>query len=88
MKKMYRWENNLNQRYYTAHAHRDLLGDLVVTLCWGKRNTKLGRLKSVFCEDEIKAKNYLEKIDKIRCRHGYVRIKNEVLRHDFSTSSD
>jgi hypothetical protein len=73
-KKNYYWENSIKQRYYSAKAYQDLLGDWVVAVCWGKKNTKLGRFKSVFCETEEKSLCFLNKIDRIRMYHGYMKI--------------
>jgi predicted DNA-binding WGR domain protein len=79
MRKHDYWENPLNHRYYSAHLQRDLFGDWVVMICWGKRDTKLGRLKSVFCETEEMAIRYLKKIARTRVRHGYIEIMREGL---------
>ncbi len=75
-----RWENTHNNRYYAARTQKDLFGDWAVIVCWGKKNTNLGRLKSVFCETENKAFDYLKKLDSTRIRHGYALIINEDLK--------
>ncbi len=74
-----RWENPINSRYYVARTRIDLFGDWAVIVYWGKKNTNLGRLKSVFCETENKAFAYLNKLDSTRIRHGYKLIINEDL---------
>lgn len=75
----YRWENPNNGRYYIAHVQQDLFGDWVVVLCWGRKDSNLGRLKSIFCETEKKALAYLKKLCRIRIRHGYIGIITEGL---------
>lgn len=75
-----RWKNPNNSRYYIAHVQRDLLGDWVVVICWGKKETNLGRLKTVFCETEKKVLGYLKKLNRARVRHGYIEIITESLK--------
>ena len=69
--KKYCWENPCNQRYYTAYAYTDLLDDWIVMTGWGLKNTRLGRLKPIFCENAQKAKSLLMKIHQRRYQHGY-----------------
>lgn len=69
-----RWENPNNNRYYMAHIQQDLFDDWVVVVCWGRKNTNLGRLKSVFCETKEKALEYLIKLNRVRVCHGYIEI--------------
>lgn len=44
---MRRWEKDT--RYYEAHLHQDLWDGWVLTHVWGRRGTRLGRIRQLPC---------------------------------------
>lgn len=60
-----RWESPT--RYYWARLHRDLLGDWVVSGCYGGRfNRRVSSYTDGLSE--------IRTIDRLRLRHGYSRV--------------
>lgn len=70
---MLRWEKG--GRYYTAFVQQDLFEGWVVTHIWGRKGTRLGKVRNVPCEDEARGRIRLEKIDRKRLSRGYRRVQ-------------
>lgn len=67
----YRFTNKEKHRYYRIIVAKDLLGDWIVTKIWGGINQKSGRATHTHCSSFEIAKEYVEKMAKIRKQHGY-----------------
>jgi hypothetical protein len=68
---LHRWENTDSRRYYLAHLHIDLLGDVVISSYWGGLNSRLGGEKHEAMTSIQLAKTHLEAIFRTRAKHGY-----------------
>jgi hypothetical protein len=74
--KNYYWENALNGRYYIARFQKDLLGDTVIMAYWGTERTRLGGTKTWVVPQIENVQKMMERLHKIRCKHGYKEVKN------------
>ena len=68
-----RWEKGT--RFYEALVERDLLGDWVLTLVWGRRGSSLGRVQHRPHPSAIAAHEAVEKVARRRAHRGYARIR-------------
>lgn len=67
---MQRWESQ--HRYYQAVIQRNLFGDWELLRIWGRKGSALGRQVMTQCDSQADADALLERIAKVRARHGYV----------------
>ena len=68
-----RWEKGT--RFYEALIERDLLGDWVLTLVWGRRGSSLGRVQHRPHPSATAAHETVETVERRRARRGYARIR-------------
>jgi predicted DNA-binding WGR domain protein len=64
-----RWEKGT--RFYEALVERDLFGDWVLTLVWGRRGTALGRVQHRPHPSVTAAHDALQTVVRRRQRRGY-----------------
>jgi hypothetical protein len=69
--RLHRWENTDRQRYYLAHLHVDLLGDIVISSYWGGLHSRLGGQWHEKAVSDRDAESRLESISRTRSKHGY-----------------
>ncbi|HMQ12471.1 MAG TPA: WGR domain-containing protein [Candidatus Competibacter phosphatis] len=69
-----RWEKptKYGVRYYTVDLHQDLWGEWLLTQAWGRRGTRLGRVRSLPCSSQAEGLARVATIQKQRRRHHYV----------------
>ena len=58
-------------RFYRIILLRDLLGDLVIFLCWGGKHNRLGGTRSVVVESVDSATALIDEIASYRLKRGY-----------------
>jgi predicted DNA-binding WGR domain protein len=58
-------------RFYEALVERDLLGDWVLTLVWGRRGSALGRVQHRLHPSVTAARDALQTVSRRRQRRGY-----------------
>jgi len=68
-----RWEKGT--RFYEALVERDLLGDWVLTLVWGRRGSALGRVQHRPHLSATAAREAAETVARRRAHRGYARIR-------------
>ena len=68
-----RWEKGT--RFYEALVERDLFGDWVLTLVWGRRGSSLGRVRYHPHPSAAAAHEAVETVARRRARRGYARIR-------------
>ncbi len=68
-----RWEKGT--RFYEALVERDLFGDWVLTLVWGRRGSALGRVQHRAHPSATAAHEAVETVARRRARRGYARIR-------------
>jgi predicted DNA-binding WGR domain protein len=68
-----RWEKDT--RFYEALVERDLFGDWVLTLVWGRRGSALGRVRYHPHPSATAALEAVETVVRRRARRGYARIR-------------
>lgn len=66
---MLRWESD--SRYYKAGLQIDLFGDITIIYAYGGLGTRLGRVRSIPCNDIRHAKVILRGIFKRRKARNY-----------------
>ena len=64
-----RWEKGT--RFYEALVERDLFGDWVLTLVWGRRGSALGRVQHRVQPSVAVAHDALQTVARRRQRRGY-----------------
>lgn len=64
-----RWEKGT--RFYEALVERDLFGDWVLTLVWGRRGSALGRVQHRPHPSVTAARDALQTVARRRQRRGY-----------------
>jgi predicted DNA-binding WGR domain protein len=64
-----RWEKGT--RFYEALVERDLFGDWVLTLVWGRRGSALGRVQHRPHPSVTAARDALQSVSRRRQRRGY-----------------
>ena len=64
-----RWEKDT--RFYEALIERDLFGDWVLTLVWGRRGSALGRVQHRPHPSVTAAHDALQTVSRRRRRRGY-----------------
>ena len=64
-----RWEKGT--RFYEALVERDLFGDWVLTLVWGRRGSALGRVQHRPHPSVTAAQDALQTVSRRRQRRGY-----------------
>lgn len=64
-----RWEKGT--RFYEALIERDLFGDWVLTLVWGRRGSALGRVQHRPHPSVTAARDALQTVARRRQRRGY-----------------
>ena len=64
-----RWEKGT--RFYEALVERDLFGDWVLTLVWGRRGSALGRVQHRPHPSVTAAQDALQTVARRRQRRGY-----------------
>ena len=64
-----RWEKGT--RFYEALVERDLFGDWVLTLVWGRRGSALGRVQHRPHPSVAAAQGALQTVSRRRQRRGY-----------------
>jgi predicted DNA-binding WGR domain protein len=64
-----RWEKGT--RFYEALVERDLFGDWVLTLVWGRRGSALGRVQHRPHPSVTAAQDALQRVARRRQRRGY-----------------
>ena len=62
-------------KFYSITTIYDLLGDLLVVCDYGSKLTKFTHRKNIYVTSIAEANIVINKIMKIRNRHGYIRIK-------------
>ncbi|MBK1673760.1 hypothetical protein CKO35_10660 [Ectothiorhodospira shaposhnikovii] len=67
-----RWYNPGNARYYLVHLQQDLLGDWVLSTCWGGSTSKQGAVKSIPVSSQEAGLAEIERIARRRRQHGYL----------------
>lgn len=67
-----RWETQT--RYYWVKLHQDLLGDWVVSGCYGGRFNRLGQSFCHRVHDHKEGLVRISAIERKRLRHGYSRV--------------
>ena len=67
-----RWEKGT--RFYEALIERDLLGDWVLTLVWGRRGSALGCVQHRPHPSVTAAHDALQRVARRRQRRGYARV--------------
>jgi predicted DNA-binding WGR domain protein len=67
-----RWEKGT--RFYEALIERDLFGDWVLTLVWGRRGSALGRVRHRVQPSVATAHDALRTVSQRRERRGYAPI--------------
>ena len=67
-----RWEKGT--RFYEALVERDLLGDWVLTLVWGRRGSALGRVQHRPHPSVTAARDALQMVVRRRQGRGYARV--------------
>ena len=67
-----RWEKGT--RFYEALIERDLFGDWVLTLVWGRRGSALGRVRHRVQPSVAAAHDALQTVSQRRERRGYAPI--------------
>lgn len=72
-----RWEHPDKRRYYKLVLSYDLLGDWVVTRVWGGLNQATGRVSHIPCPTYDDAIKLMDKISKLRTKHGYIITKQD-----------
>ena len=73
--RLHRWENTDARRYYLAHLHVDLLGDIVVSSYWGGQHSRLGGQRHEVFESVCAAETRLEAISKARLKKNYLQAR-------------
>ena len=68
-----RWEKGT--RFYEALVERDLFGDWVLTLVWGRCGGALGRVQHRPQPSATAARDAVETVARRRARRGYTRIR-------------
>ncbi|MFN4267052.1 MAG: WGR domain-containing protein [Aquabacterium sp.] len=66
---MQRWESR--HRYYQALIQRNLFGEWELLRIWGRKGAALGRQVMTPCASLADADALLNRIAKVRARHGY-----------------
>jgi len=59
-------------RYYAVDLHQDLWGEWLLTQVWGRRGTRLGRVRAVPCASRAEGLARVATILKQRRQHHYV----------------
>ena len=67
-----RWEKGT--RFYEALVERDLFGDWVLTLVWGRRGSALGRVQHRPHPSVTAAQDALQTVSRRRQGRGYARL--------------
>ena len=67
-----RWEKGT--RFYEALVERDLFGDWVLTLVWGRRGSALGRVQHRVQPSVAAAHDALQMVVRRRQGRGYARV--------------
>ena len=68
-----------DRRYYNVTCYRDIFDDLVVVCDYGSKHTRSAHRKIIKVESRIQAQDAIDRIEKVRYRHGYKRIKGRAV---------
>ena len=66
-----RWENAKTKRYYLCALEYDLLGDLLLTSCYGSLTSDAGQLKKSAMKSLNEAQSIIKSLMSRRRQHGY-----------------
>jgi hypothetical protein len=66
-----RWETST--RYYVARLDRDLFGSWLLTLYWGGRFNRLGRVRKIGLQSAEAAEEFVNALDRLRLGRHYRR---------------
>ena len=71
-----RWEKPTARgvRYYQVDLHQDLWGEWLLTQAWGRRGTRLGRVRVAPCGSHAEGLVQIAAIGKRRCQRCYVAV--------------
>jgi len=69
-----RWRWEKGARFYEALVERDLFGDWMLTLVWGRRGSALGRVQHLPLPSVAAAHDALHMVARRRQGRGYARV--------------
>jgi hypothetical protein len=67
-----RWETDT--KYYEVRLVQDLFDDWVLMVARGRKQSRLGALRTIYVFSEERGMKKIEMLEKVRTRHGYVRV--------------
>ena len=68
-----------DDKYYTVNCYRDMFGDIVVVCDYGGKYSRGGHRKIIKVASTAQAENAIDRIVKVRYRHGYDLIPGKLL---------